>query len=121
MISGPTLLLDMFLDTTAGTAPPVVTSVAPLRGAVHGTKDVVLKACTLSGTAFDPSGMTVGFSGSGVTAENVTFTSTTVITLDIRIAAAAATGTRILTFTDSGGSSTTAFIVELPTKRSRRL
>jgi hypothetical protein len=82
---------------------PVIASLNPnARG--QGTSH---KSVAVNGSGFDAT-PTVSFSGSGITVHSVTRNSAVLLTLDISIDAAAATGARNVTVTNSdGGTNTT--------------
>lgn len=70
------------------------------------------QSITVTGTGF-ASGVTVGFSGTGITVNSTTLDSPTQLTLDVTIAADAPTGTRSVTVnnTDGGSDSCDCFTV----------
>jgi hypothetical protein len=84
---------------SGGTNPPTLSSISPTSGQQGTTVPV-----TLTGTDF-LAGATVNVSGSGVTVSNVNVAGSTSITADFVIASSAATGTRNVSVTTSGGTS----------------
>jgi hypothetical protein len=81
-------------------APPTLISVVPNQG-IQGTTVAV----TLTGTNFVIGGTTVNLTGTGVTANSVVVGSTTSLTANFVIDAAAPLGGRTVTVTTSGGTS----------------
>lgn len=86
--------------TTTVAASPTVASVTPTSAAQGQTVNV-----TIAGTNFQ-SGIIVSF-GTGITVNTVTFTSSSLITANITVAAAAATGARNVQVTNPNGTTGT--------------
>lgn len=99
-------------SASVSAVPPTLTTVSPQFGAVGETLVV-----TLTGTNFTSGTSSVSFSGTGITVNSVTFTSSTQLTANISIAAGAATGLRNVSVTTPGGTATktNAFEVGRPT------
>lgn len=90
--------------------PPGLTSVTPATGAPGETKSVVLR-----GTSFHNGTTTVNIAGSGVTASNVVWVSSTWVNASFAVAANAAPGARAVTVTTAGGTtSSVPFTVSGP-------
>jgi hypothetical protein len=81
---------------------PTISSVSPHTLGQGGTRSL-----TVNGTKFR-SGATTSVSGTGVTVVSTTFVSSTQLTIKVKAAATAPTGTRDVTVTTSGGSATCA-------------
>jgi hypothetical protein len=114
------LLVDVVVTTPGGSDTlddaftylntPGLTSVTPATGAPGETKSVVLR-----GTSFHNGTTTVNIAGSGVTASNVVWVSSTWVNASFAVAANAAPGARAVTVTTAGGTtSSVPFTVSGP-------
>src|SRR4051812_42578456 len=93
-----------------GQAAPTLTSVAPNQGTRGGTV-----AVTLTGANFVVGATTVNVSGGGVTVTNAVVDSTTSLTANFGLDAAAALGARNVTVTTAAGTSgAVSFMVSTP-------
>jgi len=96
--------IDSFSRWAAGhstSTPPTLTTVSPQSGDQGSSLGV-----TLTGTNFINGASTVSFSGTGVTVNSVTFTSSTQLAANISISSGAATGLRNVSVTTPGGTAT---------------
>ena len=100
--------------SATGAGAPTLTSVSPNQG-TQGTTVAV----TLTGTNFVVGATTVNVSGADVTVNTVVVGSTTSLTANFVIGAAAATGARSVTVTTAGGTSggQTFTIISPPARR----
>jgi len=89
-------------QTVAVTVTPDVTSASP-NSMAQGTGPTTV---TINGAGFTNTGLSVSFSGTGVTAGTPTYVSATQITVPVTVAAGATTGARDVTVTCSGQSGT---------------
>ena len=105
-----TILTPSPLEAQSPGGAPTLTSLSPNQGTQGSTV-----AVTLTGTNFVVGATTVAVSGAGVTVNTVVVGSSTSLTANFVINAAAATGARTVTVTTGGGTSgAQSFTINLP-------